>query len=129
MRLPAGYHRLTVEGHDGETLLVTAPPHCYRPPALADDGRVWGPALQLYALRSERNWGIGDFTDLGQFVELWAERGAGIIGLNPLHALFPHNPRHASPYSPSSRRQLNILYVDVEAIDDFRECEAAQRLV
>ncbi len=129
LRLPAGYHRLTVEGHDGETLLVTAPPHCYRPPALADDGRVWGPALQLYALRSERNWGIGDFTDLGQFVELWAERGAGIIGLNPLHALFPHNPRHASPYSPSSRRQLNILYVDVEAIDDFRECEAAQRLV
>src|SRR5690606_1969488 len=44
-----------------------------------------------------------------------------------LHALFAHNPAHASPYSPSSRLQLNTLYLAVEAIEDFRECEAAQR--
>ncbi len=127
--LPSGYHRLSVAGLPGETLLIAAPPRCYRPPALADGGRVWGPAVQLYALRSERNWGIGDFGDLAKLVELAAERGAGIIGLNPLHALFPHNPAHASPYSPSSRLQLNVLYVDVEAIEEFRECEAAQRRV
>ncbi|HEY4636797.1 MAG TPA: 4-alpha-glucanotransferase, partial [Burkholderiales bacterium] len=127
--LPAGYHRLRVAGLPGETLIIAAPPRCYRPPALADGGRVWGPAVQLYALRSERNWGIGDFGDLAKLVELAAERGAGIIGLNPLHALFPHNPAHASPYSPSSRLQLNVLYLDVEAIEDFRECEAAQRRV
>ncbi|MDH5577626.1 MAG: malto-oligosyltrehalose synthase, partial [Betaproteobacteria bacterium] len=127
--LPPGYHRLSIEGLAGETLLIAAPPRCYRPPALADGGRVWGLAVQLYALRSERNWGIGDFGDLAKLVELAAERGVGIIGLNPLHALFPHNPAHASPYSPSSRLQLNVLYVDVEAIEDFRECEAAQRRV
>jgi (1->4)-alpha-D-glucan 1-alpha-D-glucosylmutase len=127
--LPPGYHRLGIEGLSGETLLIAAPPRCYRPPALADGGRVWGPAVQLYALRSERNWGIGDFGDLAKLVELAAERGAGIIGLNPLHALFPHNPAHASPYSPSSRLQLNVLYVDVEAVDEFRECETAQRRV
>lgn len=130
LSLPLGYHRLSVEGLAGETLVIAAPPRCYRPPALADDGaRVWGPALQLYALRSQRNWGIGDFGDLAQLVELAAERGAGIVGLNPLHALFPHNPAHASPYSPSSRLQLNVLYLDVEAIEEFRECEAAQRRV
>ena len=129
LSLPPGYHRLSVAGLSGETLLIAAPPRCYRPPALADGGRVWGPAVQLYALRSERNWGIGDFGDLAKLVELAAERGAGIIGLNPLHALFPHNPAHASPYSPSSRLQLNVLYVDVEAIDEFRECEPAQRRV
>ncbi len=129
LSLPPGYHRLSVAGLAGETLLIAAPPRCYRPPALAEGGRVWGPAVQLYALRSERNWGIGDFGDLAKLVEIAAERGAGIIGLNPLHALFPHNPSHASPYSPSSRLQLNVLYVDVEAIEEFRECEAAQRRV
>ncbi|MDP9902238.1 malto-oligosyltrehalose synthase [Variovorax ginsengisoli] len=129
MALPVGYHRLSVEGLTGETLLISAPAHCYRPPALADDGRVWGPAVQLYALRSKRNWGIGDFTDLGQLAQQAAKRGAGIVGLNPLHAMFPHNPAHTSPYSPSSRLALDVLYIDVEAIDEFRDCDAAQRLV
>jgi len=130
--LAMGYHRLSLHGAKGllgEALLITAPERCWRPPALDDDARVWGPAVQLYALRSERNWGIGDFGDLARLVELFAARGAGIIGLNPLHALFPHNPAHASPYSPSSRRRLNVLYVDVEAVADFGECDEAQRLV
>ncbi len=127
--LPAGYHQLRIDGLPGETLIVSAPARCYRPAALADGGRVWGLAVQLYALRSERNWGLGDFGDLATLVEFAAERGAGIIGVNPLHALFPHNPAHASPYSPSSRLRLNVLYVDVEAIEEFRECEAAQRRV
>jgi (1->4)-alpha-D-glucan 1-alpha-D-glucosylmutase len=127
--LPAGYHTLTIDGLPGKTLVVAAPAHCYRIPQLGDSGRVWGPAVQLYALRSEHNWGIGDFGDLARLVETWGERGAGIIGLNPLHALFPHNPAHASPYSPSSRSRLNVLYIDVEALEDLRECEAAQRRV
>jgi (1->4)-alpha-D-glucan 1-alpha-D-glucosylmutase len=130
--LPAGYHRLRIEGLDSpvsETLIVSAPERCWRPAALQDGGRIWGPAVQLYALRSARNWGIGDFGDLAQLVAQMAERGADIVGLNPLHALFPHNPAHASPYSPSSRRQLNVLYIDVEAVDGFADCDAARQLV
>ena len=127
--LPPGYHRLRVEGLGGDTLLVAAPERCHRPAALGDSGRVWGPSVQLYSLRSARNWGIGDFTDLAQLVETAAGLGADLVGLNPLHALFPHNPEHASPYSPSSRLRLNVLYVDLEATEDFRECEAAQARV
>ena len=129
LALPPGYHSLTIEGLANKTLVIAAPARCYRPPALAEGGRIWGPTLQLYALRSERNWGMGDFGDLARFVENAAELGGGIIGLNPLHALFPHNPAHASPYSPSSRERLNVLYLDVEAIEEFRDCEAAQRRV
>jgi (1->4)-alpha-D-glucan 1-alpha-D-glucosylmutase len=133
--LPPGYHRLSLRdpgrprGRIGETLLAAAPERCYRPDALKSDARVWGPAVQLYAIRSERSWGIGDFGDLLQVIEQWSARGAGVIGLNPLHALFPHDPERASPYGPSSRLALNVLYVDVEAVQEYRECEEARRHV
>jgi (1->4)-alpha-D-glucan 1-alpha-D-glucosylmutase len=55
-------------------------------------------------------------------------RGASVIGLSPLHALFPHDPGRASPYSPSSRLALNVLYIDVEAVEEMR-AGAARALV
>jgi (1->4)-alpha-D-glucan 1-alpha-D-glucosylmutase len=131
--LPIGYHRFTLEppgrGPAAAMTLAIAPERCYFPPALEGDGRVWGPALQLYALRSGRNWGIGDFTDLKNAIDAAARAGAGIVGLNPLHALFPHNPDHVSPYSPSSRVYLNALYIDVETVPEYAECEEARAVV
>jgi (1->4)-alpha-D-glucan 1-alpha-D-glucosylmutase len=129
LRLPLGYHRLESEALGAQMSLIVTPRACYQPPALTGEGRVWGLTAQLYSLRSQRNWGIGDFTDLKGLVDLLSRVGADILGLNPLHALFPHNPSHASPYSPSSRIFLNLLYLDVEAIAEFAECEAAQERV
>ncbi|MDY7303272.1 4-alpha-glucanotransferase, partial [Acinetobacter baumannii] len=31
-----------------------------------------------------------------------------------------------SPYSPSSRRWLNVIYIDVNAVEDFRNSDEAQ---
>ena len=126
LALPEGYHRLSIVGLPGETLLVCAPSRCHQPALLQRGGRIWGFTLQLHSLRSERNWGYGDFSDLAHFVVQAAREGADLIGLNPLHALFPHNPGHQSPYSPSSRARLNVLYIDVEAVPDFRASAAAQ---
>ncbi|HUW37083.1 MAG TPA: 4-alpha-glucanotransferase [Rhodocyclaceae bacterium] len=129
--LPAGYHHfeLTGLGQEGEAparmLLIAAPDQCYLPPALREGRRSWGPTVQLYGLRSQRNWGIGDFTDLKALLDLAAETGAGIVGVNPLHALFPDQPGQFSPYSPSSRLFVNVLYLDVEAVADFREQDLA----
>jgi 4-alpha-glucanotransferase len=125
LRLPAqpsGYHRFRVEGYPA-THLVVAPHRCYLPP----DGRYWGIAAQLYAVRSEHNWGMGDFTDLHMLVDWAAARGAAMVGVNPLHALFLDTPADASPYFPSSRLFLNPLYLDVAAIPDFAELEEASR--
>lgn len=106
-----------------------SPQRCHIPAAISSGRRLWGFTVQLYALRSQRNWGIGDFTDLARFVELTAAAGGDMIGLNPLHALFPDNPAHISPYSPSHRSFLNVLYIDVEAVPGFTACESARRRV
>ncbi len=131
--LTPAYYQLRVDGlgkaESANALVVCAPQQCYRPPALRADGRVWGLAVQLYTLRSQRNWGIGDFGDLAQLVRLMAARGADMIGLNPLHALFTHNPAHASPYSPCSRRAFNVLYIDVPAVAEFALCAPARQRV
>ncbi len=131
--LPLGYHRLRLESMDGdplaETRLILAPERCYEPPAVAEGQRVWGMAVQLYGVRSGRNWGIGDFTDLAELARKAAGLGADLLGLNPLHALFPADPLHCSPYSPASRQFLNTVYIDPEAIPEFASSEEAVALV
>lgn len=99
---------------------------CFQPAVLHDNGRFWGLSVQLYSLRSRRNWGMGDFTDLAALVDVLASAGGDFIGLNPLHALFPDNPAHISPYSPSHRAFLNVLYIDVEAVPEFAASAAAR---
>lgn len=132
--LPHGYHRLAIRGKEagkdaGECPLIIAPEACYEPKPLADGQKIWGSSIQLYTLRSERNWGMGDFTDLKNAVVALAQRGAHIVGLNPIHALYPAGPEHCSPYSPSSRNYLNPLYIDVEAVDEFEHCDAARAVM
>lgn len=135
-RLPCvsniGYHRLKLilaDGSSTETLLIATPETCYQPADFESGRKFWGVGLQLYSLRSKRNWGIGDFTDLYSAIKILAPLGIDLVGLNPLHALFPHLPENASPYSPSSRNFLNPIYLDIEAIDDFNRSDKAQQLV
>ncbi|HEV2263493.1 MAG TPA: 4-alpha-glucanotransferase [Stellaceae bacterium] len=107
---------------------ATAPPRhtrCFLP----DWQRGWGIAAQLYGLRSARNWGIGDFTDLRRLIELAAAAGADFVGVNPLHALYAVDPARISPYSPSSREFLNVLYIDPLAMTSYADAGAARAAV
>ncbi len=129
--LPAGYHRLTVETSDGEafTTIVIATPA--RSLGLSDLGiarPLWGVTAPLYGIRSERNWGVGEFPDLGELAEILSASGADAIGINPVHALLPTLPDRASPYSPSSRLFLNPLHIAIEAVPEFTTSEAARML-
>ena len=132
--LPLGYHELIIKSNKFEfpthqCNLIIAPQSCYQTNALADKHQLWGINLQLYTLRSERNWGIGDFTDLKDWLSFAHESGADFVGINPLHALFPENSHYISPYSPSNRIYLNFLYLDIAVIDDFAESSEAQQFV
>ncbi|MFC7547572.1 4-alpha-glucanotransferase [Plantactinospora sp. GCM10030261] len=118
--LPLGWHRLTCAGR--QVPLVVVPRRLPVPPT------AWGWMLQLYALRSDRSWGMGDLGDLADFTR-WAgaDTGAGLVLLNPLHAVAPTHPVPASPYSPSSRRFANPLYLRVADIDAYQEADADLR--
>ena len=89
---------------------------CAMPKAVAGQ-RLWGVACQLYSLRSKRNLGIGDFADLAALAKIAGGQGASFVGVNPLHALFCADPGRFSPYSPSSRRFLNPLYLAIDELE------------
>ncbi|PKM20230.1 MAG: 4-alpha-glucanotransferase [Gammaproteobacteria bacterium HGW-Gammaproteobacteria-15] len=126
--LATGYHQLSLNDTAFTQKLIITPGQCFVPQNFSSQ-KQWGIALQLYGLRSERNWGIGDFTDLSNTVNYLAGVGADFIGLNPIHALYPAMPESASPYSPSSRRWLNVSYIDVTAMPGFALCARTQSLV
>jgi 4-alpha-glucanotransferase len=106
-RFEPGYYEHRYGG--AQTTLIAVPEHAFVPEGLDERAR-WGIALQLYSLRSNANWGIGDFGDLDRMVRIASDAGASCIALNPLHAL-----SSPSPYSPLSRLALSALYIDVPA--------------
>src|SRR5258706_2169810 len=59
---------------------------CYEPQLLSQGGRVWGFLVQLYGVRSKRNWGIGGLCGLRRPVAVPASRGAALLGVDSLHA-------------------------------------------
>ena len=130
--LPEGYHnisfyfRLADGEHTLQSSLIATPEKCYLPEEIYSGTRYWGVSLQLYSLRSEHNWGIGDIGDLRLLSKSLGKQGASFIGLNPLHALPAHDATTFSPYSPVSRLASNYLYLDLTMMEDFRDSSAAQ---
>lgn len=116
--LPEGYHALVTSfgGRASRCPLIVAPAAAYVPPWMEAGDRRWGLAAQVYALRRADDWGVGDFTALAGMLRQADTLGAQIVGVNPLHALFPAWPDACSPYSPSNPEFLNPLMIDVDAV-------------
>lgn len=115
-------HAIEEDGEEDQACVIVAPDKAFS----GDFERRWILAVQLYGIRSARNWGIGDFSDLQSVIAWASEVGAAGIGLNPLHALFDNHPADCSPYSPSSRLFLNAIYVDVTRLPELPEGFAAE---
>ncbi len=127
--LPLGYH--TVQAHcldqQASMPLIITPAWLGLPDRMADR-RGWGLATQLYSVRSEQSWGVGDLADLTDLT-VWsaAAEGADFILVNPLHAAGPMAPMEPSPYLPATRRFVNPLYLRVERIGEYAEASDAER--
>lgn len=129
--LPLGYHEITLrlgEETSPPSRLIVCPSRVYEP-AWLQNRHAAGLAISLYGLRSQRNWGCGDTTDLKALADWVAERtGSSFIALNPLHAIPNRQPFNTSPYLPNSIFYRNAIYLDVEAIPDFRVSARATAL-
>lgn len=113
-----GRYTLRAETRDGRTArgdLVVAPGRLAGPRE-----RTFGFMAQLYSTLSSRSWGMGDLGDLADLAA-WSGRslGAGFLQINPLHAAVPGHPTDPSPYSPSSRRFPDPVYLRVEEVPEF----------
>ena len=73
--------------------------------------RPWGLSVQAYSARRE-GARIGDFPALAELARSAAARGADVLAISPVHALFGAAPNRFSPYAPSSRVALNPLFAD-----------------
>ena len=115
--LAPGYYDVEARTAKGvyKTILAVTPRACYELQKNGKD-KLFGFALQLYSLKSRRNWGVGDFTDLAEMADMLANSDGDIIGLNPLNVLEHENPEYASPYASTSRLFLNPIYIDVEKV-------------
>src|SRR6185312_14380474 len=129
--LPAGYHRLRLTMSAGgqewtnEQTLIVVPSRCASPDDLLGADDAFGLIANLYSVRSDRNWGVGDFTDLAHVGEWAAGRGADFVGVNPLHALVDRDG-DISPYSPVSRLFRNPIYIDVERVPELDAAPAVR---
>ena len=133
-RLTPGYHSVHVEvstpgrgGQSAEQALIVTPGKCFTLEEATRGKRGFGIWTNLYSIRSRRDWGAGDLTDLGKLCREAARNGACFVGFNPLHAI--RNKGHdISPYSPVSRIHRNPLYLDPEAIPEWSESTEARQL-
>jgi len=125
--LPLGYHTIKVRGAESESRLIVCPTGAYVPEKLANGARAAGIGVSLYGLRSNRNWGCGDFADLKAFID-WAahDLGASFVALNPLHALANRAPYNTSPYLPNCSYYRNHIYLDIEALPEFQASDWAK---
>lgn len=105
-----GYHDLILA--DRTIRIAVAPSRCYGVGDAAPGRRIWGPAVQIAALRDSHATPYGDFGTLADTARAFAGQGADALAISPVHALFPADPGRYSPYAPSSRLFLNVLYAD-----------------
>jgi 4-alpha-glucanotransferase len=150
-RLPHGYHRLRVEirGAAAEALVISAPRRCWEEKAeprgaaaqrgavaggagdraavfdvalAALAGKQWGLFAPVYALRSRRDWGAGDLTDLKSLVEWTGEAGGSLVATLPLLASAFGEDVDPSPYRPLSRLFWNEFFLAPESTEEWLRC-------
>jgi 4-alpha-glucanotransferase len=133
--LPLGVHCLSLsvalqdQRWEQQITVILCPDRSYLPPVLAEGGKRAGLMAALHGLRSSRNWGVGDFSDLKKLVGWAVDRlRVDVIGVLPLHALANREPYNISPYYPTSRFYRNTIYLDVTAIEEYHQSWPARAL-
>lgn len=130
VRLPIGYHQLTVEmGRDLFRVMVIASPIKAFGSSSNSFNKQLGVFAPIYALHSKRSWGTGDLTDLEALITKVAEAGVEITATTPILASFLNGVFDPSPYAPASRLFWNELYIDISRVPELAHCSEAQTIL
>lgn len=81
------------------------------------DSRSAGVSIPLTSLRSERDWGVGDFADISAFAAWMRSAGLRDLALLPLTECALGQE---SPYAALSAFALDPLLISLEGVEDFR---------
>jgi 4-alpha-glucanotransferase len=111
-RLPFGYHTLKL-GRKEAAKIFAAPMRAPEPKE-----RAWGVFTPLYALHSDRTWGVGDLSDMRALQDWIRGLGGTVAATLPMNAIFAEED--PSPYSPISRLYWNEMYLDVRRLPEYR---------
>jgi 4-alpha-glucanotransferase len=121
-----GYYdvRVTMTTRRAETQarqqLIVVPERCVTPRDLLGDRKAFGVFANLYSIRGDLNWGVGDVGDLETLGVWLGNVGGSFVGLNPLHALL-NRGGDVSPYGPVTRLWRNPLYIEVERVPEMAD--------
>ncbi|MBR1544679.1 MAG: 4-alpha-glucanotransferase [Alphaproteobacteria bacterium] len=121
--------KATVDGLEFKTFLIIAPKSSYLPRAIKTKEKIIGLGVQLYAIKSNNNMGIGDFTDLKKFITIAHKYGAEFVGINPLGVMKSKPDSDVSPYRTLSREYINYIYLDLAKVADFKNSKKIQQYV
>lgn len=89
-------------------------------PQFADTSRPWrgaGVAIPVFSLRSEDDFGVGDFYDLRKMVDWAVATGQNFIQILPINdTTMSHTWTDSYPYNANSTFALHPMYLRLEAL-------------
>jgi 4-alpha-glucanotransferase len=84
-----------------------------------------GVVLPLFSIRTRRDWGIGQITDLPACAAWLRRAGQRLLQILPPHEL---SPGETSPYGALTAFGLDPIYLDIDAVEDLDAAAIDQAL-
>ncbi|GAB3302326.1 4-alpha-glucanotransferase [Hymenobacter tenuis] len=126
VHLEAGDDRLIQPSQGPRTLVVKADDHFRYP---TGNWRGAGVALPVFALRSRRGLGVGEFPDLKLLVDWAAATGLKLVQILPINdTVATHTWVDSYPYAAISVFALHPQYLNLDEIAELQDPTARQEL-
>lgn len=91
------------------------------------DGHTWkgaGSAIPVFSVRTEQDFGVGDFVSLRKMVDWCALTGQNILQVLPINDTTKTNTwRDSYPYSANSSFALHPMYLRVEEVGRLKDAD------
>ncbi len=88
--------------------------------------RISGILLPLASMRTNRDWGVGDFGSLTEWVDFLSGQGTRIIQILPLQETAPGVN---CPYSALTSFATDPVYTDISGVQDIQQSAEAQEYI